>query len=302
MPTQALFVDIENIRARNFDVARFVDYFSKRGELVVKRAFGTQGQFAGLEEKLREVDVEIVSHEKYDFSLNRADIELIVNALEVAFLQPEIDTFIIASGDSDFVPLIRKLQAYKRRVVVVGRLASTSPLIRATCNEFINLSKFTPAIDAKVERGVPRKVMRKLYWANQINRECDAQLEAEVCGSSLSEKRSYLRLVSTLHLLYPGFSPRSFGFPKNSGIRKILQAIEQDGDCELTICRKSGEILVEFKNSFLVIPDKCQRPENYDKAISVVLRQERSNWRKQLAGGVISELQSASSRAHCDAV
>ncbi len=302
MPTQALFVDLENVWARNLDLTRLVDSLSKRGDLVLRRAFGTSVLLDGIKERLDEAGVERVYYQKNPLSHNQADIELIVDAMEVALLRPEIDTFIIASGDSDFLPLVRKLQDYKRQVVVVGRPATMSSNLKRTCNQFISLQSFVSPSNASTTEGVPLKCLNCLYWANQINLECDAQLEAEGHRVSRNERRSYLRLVSTLHMLYPTFSPRSYGFPKNSGIRKILQAIEHEGHGELSRCQESREILFEFNDSFPVPSDPRNRPVNYDKVLSVCLQRERTNWRKQLVGDMTSEAQSASSRAHCEAV
>lgn len=49
---------------------------------------------------------------------NAADIELVVDALEVAADMPWIELFVIVSGDGDFVPLIRRLHALGKRSFV----------------------------------------------------------------------------------------------------------------------------------------------------------------------------------------
>lgn len=51
-------------------------------------------------------------------SKNAADIELVVDALEVAADMPWIELFVIVSGDGDFVPLIRRLHALGKRSFV----------------------------------------------------------------------------------------------------------------------------------------------------------------------------------------
>jgi uncharacterized LabA/DUF88 family protein len=50
---------------------------------------------------------------------NAADIELVVDALEVAADMPWIELFVIVSGDGDYVPLIRRLHALGKRSFVV---------------------------------------------------------------------------------------------------------------------------------------------------------------------------------------
>ena len=45
---------------------------------------------------------------------NGADMRLVIDALELCYLREHIDTFVIASGDSDFCPLAYKLRENDR--------------------------------------------------------------------------------------------------------------------------------------------------------------------------------------------
>ena len=51
---------------------------------------------------------------------NAADIELCVDALEVAHDSPWVDVFVLVTGDGGFVPLVRRLHALGKHVVVVS--------------------------------------------------------------------------------------------------------------------------------------------------------------------------------------
>ncbi|MGJ9403654.1 NYN domain-containing protein [Arthrobacter sp. KK5.5] len=51
---------------------------------------------------------------------NAADIELCVDALAVAHDSPWIDTFVVVTGDGGFIPLVRRLHALGKYVVVVS--------------------------------------------------------------------------------------------------------------------------------------------------------------------------------------
>ena len=48
---------------------------------------------------------------------NSADISIVVDAMELLLLVPDIDVFVLATGDSDFVPLIQRLRAHGKLVV-----------------------------------------------------------------------------------------------------------------------------------------------------------------------------------------
>ena len=62
-----------------------------------------------------------------------------IDALELAYLREHIDTFVLASGDSDFCPLAYKLRENDRTVIGMAVKESTSPLFVKACDEFIYL-------------------------------------------------------------------------------------------------------------------------------------------------------------------
>src|SRR4051794_20221095 len=68
---------------------------------------------------------------------NSADIRMVVDALDLCYTKPHVDTFVIISGDSDFSPLVSKLRENNKGVIGVGVKNSTSDLLIANCDEFI---------------------------------------------------------------------------------------------------------------------------------------------------------------------
>src|SRR5262249_42020319 len=68
---------------------------------------------------------------------NGADINLALDALEMAFTHDHINAFAIVSGDSDFIALVNKLKQYDKRIYVVGGRAFTSTILQKNCHEFI---------------------------------------------------------------------------------------------------------------------------------------------------------------------
>jgi hypothetical protein len=69
---------------------------------------------------------------------NGADINLALDALEMAFTHTHVNAFAIVSGDSDFIPLVNKLKEYGKTVFVVGGKAFTSTILQQNCHEFIS--------------------------------------------------------------------------------------------------------------------------------------------------------------------
>src|SRR5258708_19789106 len=69
---------------------------------------------------------------------NGADINLALDALEMAFTRNHINAFVIVGGDSDFIALVEKLKQYDKKVLVVGGRAFTSIILQKNCHEFIS--------------------------------------------------------------------------------------------------------------------------------------------------------------------
>ena len=71
---------------------------------------------------------------------NSADMRLVIDALELCYARDHIDTFVIASGDSDFCPLAYKLKENDRTVIGLAVKKAASPFFVKACDEFIYLS------------------------------------------------------------------------------------------------------------------------------------------------------------------
>src|SRR4030042_5025827 len=87
---------------------------------------------------------------------NGADINLALDALEMAFTHTPANAFAIVSGDSDFIPLVNKLKEFGKTVFVVGGKAFTSTILQQNCNEFISYESFLDEL-GKPERQSSRR-------------------------------------------------------------------------------------------------------------------------------------------------
>jgi uncharacterized protein (TIGR00288 family) len=142
----AVFVDFDNIEIgvkstlhREFDVAAVLDALKERGEIVTKFAYANWGRQESATRALSEHAVQIVQRDPSPRgNKNGADINLALDALEMAFTHDHINAFAIVSGDSDFIALVNKLKQYDKRVFVVGGRAFTSTILQKNCHEFVS--------------------------------------------------------------------------------------------------------------------------------------------------------------------
>jgi len=142
----AVFIDFDNIEIgvkttlqREFDVAAVLDALKERGELVTKFAYANWGRMEGSTRALSEHAVQMVQRDPSPRGdKNGADINLALDALEMALRHDHINAFAIVSGDSDFIALVNKLKQYDKTVFVVGGRAFTSTILQKNCHEFIS--------------------------------------------------------------------------------------------------------------------------------------------------------------------
>jgi uncharacterized protein (TIGR00288 family) len=155
----AVFIDFDNIEIgvkstlhREFDVAAVLDGLKERGEIVTKFAYANWGRQEAATRALSEHAVQMVQRDPSPRGdKNGADINLALDALEMAFTHDHINAFAIVSGDSDFIALVNKLKQYDKRIFVVGGRAFTSTILQKNCHEFI---AYESVID---ERSAPRE-------------------------------------------------------------------------------------------------------------------------------------------------
>ncbi len=142
----AVFVDYDNIEIgvkstlrREFDVSLALDSLKERGDIVAKFAYANWGRQEGATRQMAENAVQMVQRiPSPRGDKNGADINLALDALEMAFTHNHVNAFAIVSGDSDFIPLVNKLKEYGKTVYVVGGKAFTSTILQQNCHEFIS--------------------------------------------------------------------------------------------------------------------------------------------------------------------
>jgi uncharacterized protein (TIGR00288 family) len=142
----AVFVDYDNIEIglkstlrREFDVSLALESLKERGDIVAKFAYANWGRQDGATRQMAENAVQMVQRiPSPRGDKNGADINLALDALEMAFTHTHVNAFAIVSGDSDFIPLVNKLKEYGKTVFVVGGKAFTSTILQQNCHEFIS--------------------------------------------------------------------------------------------------------------------------------------------------------------------
>ena len=163
-PNAALLIDFDNVTMGirsdlQTELKRLLQSEIIRGKVAVQRAYADWRRYPQYIVPLSESSIDLIFAPAYGSNKkNATDIRLAIDALELVFTRPEIGTFILLSGDSDFSSLVLKLKEYGKYVIGVGIRESSSDLLIQNCDEYYSyneLAGFTKTSDITHERRDP---------------------------------------------------------------------------------------------------------------------------------------------------
>ena len=115
-PNAALLIDFDNVTMAirsdlQTELKRLLQSDIIRGKVAVQRAYADWRRYQQYVVPLAESSIDLIFAPAYGSNKkNATDIRLAIDALELVFTRPEIGTFILLSGDSDFSALVLKLK------------------------------------------------------------------------------------------------------------------------------------------------------------------------------------------------
>lgn len=239
----ALFIDFENIAIgvrdahyRRFDINLVIERLVEKGKILAKRAYADWGRYGEYRRSFHEAAVELIEvPQKSVGGKNSADIRLVVDAMDMSFQKEHIDCFCIASGDSDFSPLVSKLKENDKYVIGLGVKNSTSDLLMENCDEFIFYEDLVRRQEkpAVVIPNIPDKLQEA--FSILVDSVVALQLENKgaLWGSMVKE---------TMKRKKPSFNETYYGFRSFSS---LLEDAQRRGVVTLRRDQKSGSYIVE---------------------------------------------------------
>lgn len=265
--SMAIFADFENVaigaeqaKYDKFDIGKVIERVLVKGNVVVRKAYCDWSRYEKFKRSMHEANFELIDipHVRQS-GKNSADIRMVVDALDLCYTKPHIDTFVVISGDSDFSPLVSKLRENNKIVIGVGVKRSTSELFVANCDEFI-------FYDDLVRKKAPRKSKQPQKKAAKA--DAGAQKKDEAVDLVLETLETILENKGGDDLVWgsmikqaikrrkPGFNESYFGF---RGFNSLLEEARERGLLELQPDEKSGGYLVKAVEKARVteVPEKC---------------------------------------------
>jgi len=159
-PNAALLIDFDNVTMgiRSDLAAELRSLLSSeiiKGKVAVQRAYADWRRYPQYIVPLAESSIDMIMAPAYGSSKkNATDIRLAVDAIEIVFTRPEIGTFILLSGDSDFASMVTKLKEYGKYVIGVGIRESSSDLLVMNCDEYYSYNALAGLVKASEEEVV----------------------------------------------------------------------------------------------------------------------------------------------------
>ena len=229
----AVFIDFDNIQigvkdtlGKDFDVSVVLEELKERGEVITKVAYSDWSRANEFSRQMTQHAVQMVQRNVTPRGdKNGADINLALDALEMAFTRHHINAFAIVGGDSDFIALVEKLKQYDKRVYVVGGRGFTSNILQRNCTEFIayeNLLRGGDGGRPRSRRGEAARTLEGRPLGDalpNIRRALGVLAEREVSPQLGLLKSTLLQLDST-------FSERDYGC---GSFLEFMQKMEEAG-------------------------------------------------------------------------
>lgn len=208
-PNAALLIDFDNVTmGMRSDLSKeFKKLLSSdiiRGKVTVQRAYADWRRYPQYIVPLSEASIDLIFAPAYGSSKkNATDIRMAIDGMELVFIRPEIGTYILLTGDSDFSSLVLKLKEYGKYVIGVGIQESKSDILVQNCDEYYSYTAITG--------------LRKSDESDRSS--LDPWVLVEKAAQQMASRGDVMRsdrLKQVMLELDPGFDEGSYGFSRFS--------------------------------------------------------------------------------------
>ena len=209
-PNAALLIDFDNVTMGirsdlSKEIKSLLNSDIIKGKVTVQRAYADWRRYPQYIVPLSEASVDLIFAPAYGSSKkNATDIRMAIDGMELVFIRPEIGTYILLTGDSDFSSLVLKLKEYGKYVIGVGIQESSSDILVQNCDEYYSYSSIAGL--QKTSTGDKGKSVDPWDLVSQASKKMVER--GDVMRSD--------RLKQVMLEISPGFEESKYGFSKFS--------------------------------------------------------------------------------------
>lgn len=258
----ALFVDLENCGGKKSMLMDVIERVKIRGDILIGKVYGYTDSYSDLKEILLSNTFAVVPSLRFGRNQkNSLDIQLVIDALDVAYTNSLIDSFCIVSGDSDYVPLVGKLKTMGKFVLGISRSEAASGVFMNACSEF----QFLESVASGKERAQGQEI--EALTLSDVNDLIVTILKESDSGEMLASE-----VKSVLLRLRPNFSEKSVGF---STFGKLIARLSQQFGA-FTVESEQFNVIVSLNQPHTPAGEQITR-ENYARIFARILSEYKED-------------------------
>lgn len=249
----AIFYDMENLlKGYSFsqqtitnlslkDILNSVKQTDKLGDIAIQRAYAdwSHPRLGILRGEINALGIDPIQVFGFaqDAKKNAADIQLAIDAVDLAYTRPAVEVIVIVSGDGGFAALAKKLHEYGKTVIGCGYRKATNRVFQAVCDAFVWIAD--PEEEERQERSVTQpsssvlpqltdpRVSRLATKVKVLTKGSNKAIIAKTreivnwfetdptTRADLQESGVHLSAVrEAIKYAIPDFQPAKLGFPK----------------------------------------------------------------------------------------
>ena len=228
----AVFIDGDNISSEYLDA--IITEIDGKGEIIIKRVYGdwTTSSMKSWKEKV--FDFPIRQFQQSRNGPNATDNAIIMDSIELAIQNKNVNAFCIVSTDSGYVSLAMRLRENGKHVLGIGGKESKDRW-QKSCNEFVTIENILKGKELLGEKQVSKD--NKSVKSNEPGLDV---IEYGLFNSRVNTDGwiSFSDFGSTIRKKYPNFDPRSY------------------------MCNNLLQFIKKFPNDLEIKSDECL-PPNY---------------------------------------
>ncbi|NJM24126.1 MAG: NYN domain-containing protein [Richelia sp. SM1_7_0] len=156
----AIFYDIENLtkgrqnpNIGDFSLREIKENIEKNpvvNKIALQSAYAdwSNSRLTTIKREIQELGIETAQIFGLGFERNVADIQLVIDVVELIHSRPSIEVFVIVSGDGAFASLAKKLHEYGKTVIACGYEGQVNRILKSVCDEFIPISNSQERVES----------------------------------------------------------------------------------------------------------------------------------------------------------
>jgi hypothetical protein len=229
----AVYLDVENLcihamqQGLDFDVNLIIARARTEGRMVVARAYGdfTRPYLQSTKRDLMKAGVEMALLSTDAKGKNTADMQLALDAMEMALLPAGPDVVIVGSGDRDYVPLVQKLKRYTKQLIGIGLKGSISGSLARLCDAYWYYDDLLPRADEASDAAESSEPEAPAVM-DEMDRARETLLRALESVANQGLTCTGANTAQMMRRIQPTFEAKNLGFRTFKG---FVEAAEEHG-------------------------------------------------------------------------